>query len=427
MILSKFAKDTTTYKMRIAIIGAGAAGCFAAINIKRKAADAEITVFESGRKPLAKVAVTGGGRCNITNSFEHVKSMAAVYPRGHRLMERLFHMFDNKDTCRWFEAEGVRFVTQEDGCVFPKSQDAMEIVGTLARLMNNMGIRLITGHRITRIEKAGNDNGNGFRIYAGDSETPYYTDIAVVTTGGCPKAGMLDMLAPIGVKTVSPVPSLFGLCLPGDNITALTGTVVENASVAIAGTKHRAEGDLLITHRGVSGPAILRLSSYAARTLHDNDYRVKLTINWMGAASEAEVQEELYAMAAQNPQKQISNIYPTRLNARLWTHLLLRCGIKPEQRWSELARKSYNKLTNVLTNSTFDVDGRNKFKEEFVTCGGVALSNVNPNTLECKSCPGLFFAGEVLDVDALTGGFNLQAAWTMGYVVAEKNNFSAEL
>lgn len=405
--------------MRIAIIGAGAAGCFAAINIKRKMADAEITVYESGRKPLAKVAVTGGGRCNLTNSFEHVKSMPAVYPRGHRLMERLFHTFDYKDAYRWFEDEGVKLVTQDDCCVFPQSQDAMEIVGTLTRLMRSHGIELKTGCRVRRIERTENLDANKIRIYAGNDDTIHEADTVVVTTGGSPKACGLDMLAPIRLKTESPVPSLFSFCLPGDDITAMTGTVVEDVSVAITGTKHRAGGPLLITHWGMSGPAILRLSSYAARTLNATGYKARLTINWMGDMSEAEVHEELYAMAAQNSQKHLSNAYPTRLNARLWTHLLLRSGIKPDQRWGELARKSYNKLTDTLINSIYNMDGKNKFKEEFVTCGGVALSNINLKTLECKTCPGLYFAGEVLDIDAVTGGFNLQAAWTTGYAVAE--------
>lgn len=412
--------------MNIAIIGGGAAGCFASIELKRRMPDARVTVYESGRKLLAKVAVTGGGRCNLTNSFNEVRSIESVYPRGARLMKRLLREFGNEDACRWFEAEGVKLVAQDDQCVFPASQDAMEIVGTLTRLMRKEGVTVRTEHRVGSIRRAvGQDGGasgnSGFDIsFTGNDKPAVRADAVIVATGGSPKPGGLAMLDGLGLDIVPPVPSLFSLCLPGQDVTKLTGTVVDGVSVGLAGTKLRASGPLLITHWGMSGPAILRLSSYAARLLHDNGYKGRLVVNWFGDMDEGEVGDMIGDITVKNSSKQLSSAYPMRLNSRLWLHLLRQSGLRPDMRWAGLGMKGRNKMVSTLTGDTYDVDGKNRFKDEFVTCGGVALSNVNMNTLECKACPGLYFAGEVLDVDAVTGGFNLQAAWTMGHVVARK-------
>ncbi|MBP7359114.1 MAG: NAD(P)/FAD-dependent oxidoreductase [Prevotella sp.] len=407
--------------MYVAIIGAGAAGCFAAINLKRLNPSVDVTVYESGNRPLAKVSVTGGGRCNLTNSFDGIKSLSAVYPRGERLMKRLLHEFSNKDTCEWFEREGVRLITQDDYCVFPQSQDAMEIVDTLINLMNKNKIKICTGHRVDNIEKNNTDEqNNDFRIKFSDTKIKdIKADAVVVAIGGSPHSKGLAFLDNFTLEIVEPRPSLFSFCLPQNSITEMTGTVVNEVEVSLSGTKHRASGPLLITHWGVSGPAILKLSSYAARSLFDNDYKAKLSVNWFGDKNENDVLEHFISTAKANPQKKLSTTRPEHINSRLWLNLLLQSGVDPEQRWCELSKKSYNRMVNTLTNNIYNIEGKNKFKEEFVTCGGIALNNVNSRTLECKTCPGLYFAGEVLDVDAITGGFNLQAAWTMGYVVAK--------
>ena len=399
--------------MKIAIIGAGAAGCFAAIEIKRRRPEAVVTVYESGRKALAKVAVTGGGRCNLTNSFGGVRSIEAVYPRGARLMKRLLREFSHKDAYEWFEREGIRLTTQEDNCVFPVSQDAMEIVDKLLWLMRRYGVGLKTGYRVERITQ---DDVYTLQFSNGESVE---ADKVVVTTGGSPKLSGLKMLDGLGLDIVDPVPSLFSLCLTNNPITCMTGTVVEDVQTSIVGTRMKAEGPLLITHWGLSGPAILKLSSYGARLLHDCNYKAKIAVNWFGSANENEVMELLYEMSIRHPQKQVQSLYPDRFNSRLWLHLLSCAGIRPDMRWAEMGRKSFNRMAAMLTNHIFDITGKNKFKDEFVTCGGVALSNINPSTLESRQHPGLYFAGEVLDVDAITGGFNLQAAWTMGYIVAK--------
>lgn len=404
--------------MNVAIIGAGAAGCFAAIQIKRNNPKANVTVYEAGIKPLAKVAVTGGGRCNLTNSFDGIRSLDEAYPRGARLLKRLFRTFDYNDVYQWFESEGVSLTTQEDECVFPVSQDAMEIVNTLVRLMRSLGVKLITRHRVAAINHEAEDGEYLLTFSHGDVAK---ADAVVVTAGGSPQVRGLEMYEKLGLDIVSPVPSLFSLNLEKNHpMTALMGTVVNDVQARLVGTKLAAFGPLLITHWGVSGPAILKLSSYAARILAENDYIAQLAINWFGQANEAEVTRIITEIAEQNQKKLVSSVWPERFNNRMWCYLIDACGLRQDMRWGELGKKGLNKMVALLTNYTLNIVGKNKYKEEFVTCGGVALSNVNSSTLESKKHPHLYFAGEILDVDAITGGFNLQAAWTMGYVVAEQ-------
>lgn len=440
--------------MKVAIVGAGAAGCFCAIELKRRMPSASVEVFEAGTTALAKVAITGGGRCNLTNSFEGISSLSAAYPRGDKLMKRLFRSFDQRSTWQWFENEGVKLVLQEDHCVFPASQDAMEIVNTLLARMRQAGVTLHTKRKVTGIFPRPE---GGYTISVAelskvqslrqaqrpDSLAPEsiisvpepvegpilqksqrldkhncLADIVVVTTGGSPKLSGLGMLDGLDLEIVPPVPSLFTFNLPGSPVRELMGTVVENASASLVGTKFKASGPLLITHWGMSGPAILKLSSYAARYLAENEYSATLSVNWFGDAGEQDVRDRITALSKDSPQKQILNTHPSELPSRLWNYLISKCGIREDARWAELGSKGMNRLVNTLINDEYQIRGKSRFKEEFVTCGGVALSNINLNTLESKNHPSLYFAGEVLDVDAITGGFNLQAAWSMGYTVA---------
>ena len=404
--------------MNIAIVGAGAAGCFAAIELKRRMPHARVCLYEAGTRPLAKVAVTGGGRCNLTNSFAAVKSLDKVYPRGAKLMKRLLKEFSHRDAYEWFERAGVRLLTQDDECVFPVSQDAMEIVHTLLRLLRLSHVEICTRHRLTRLEHLQDFYRLTFALPETAEPTVVEADAVVVTTGGSPRPTGLDMLRPLELEIVPPVPSLFSLCLPGHPLNGLMGTVVEHVAVSIPGTKMKADGPLLVTHWGLSGPAVLKLSSYAARMLHECGYRCRIAINWFGELKENAVARELQDLASRNSQKQLQSAYPTTFNARLWRYLVTCCKLRPDCRWGELQPTTLGRMAAMLTNHVLEVDGKNRFKEEFVTCGGVALSNVDASTLECRTHSRLFFAGEVLDVDAITGGFNLQAAWTMGYVVA---------
>lgn len=386
-------------KLSIAIIGAGAAGCFCAINLKRMIPNADVHIFESKGKALAKVAVTGGGRCNLTNTFNKVSNLLDVYPRGEKLMRRALAAFSAADTCAWFEKEGVRLVTQEDECVFPQSQDAMQIVNTLLYDIKGLGIQLHLNEKVTYV-----DLNEWDRI--------------VVTTGGHATPAGFGMLEALDIPIEQPVPSLFTFNVPGDWHQLLMGTVVEDVQAFIPGTKFRSRGALLLTHWGMSGPAVLKLSSYAARYLAEHDYQSALCINWMGEASEQEVRQLLQDMMQLHAQKLITSAYPQQFTSKHWSVLLTRMGIPLTQRWGALNTKHLNKMLTVLTADTYQITGKCPFKEEFVTCGGVSLKAVNINTLQSKQYPNLYFAGEVLDVDAVTGGFNLQAAWSMGYVVA---------
>ncbi|MGN1354543.1 MAG: aminoacetone oxidase family FAD-binding enzyme [Alloprevotella sp.] len=400
--------------MHIAIVGAGAAGCFAAIQIARQCPEATVSVFERLSRPLAKVAVTGGGRCNLTNSFADVRSLESVYPRGARLMKRLFKVFDHRAAMRWFEREGVPLVTQEDQCVFPRSQRADDIVQTLLRLMRRHGVHLHTGCGVTAIHPL----SPGYRIDFQEKKS-VEADIVVVTTGGSPRESRLNFLSPLALEKVSPVPSLFSFVLENHPLAEHAGIVVPNVTTRLAGTRFKAEGPLLVTHWGVSGPAILRLSSYAARHLCDNAYRAELVVGWLGEENEASAAEMLQRLSADHEAKQVGSVSPEPLSRRLWHTLLRHAGISHERRWSSLSAKDHRRLASRLTGHTLTISGRNPHKEEFVTCGGIALDQVHPSTLECRRHSGLYLAGEVLDVDAVTGGFNLQAAWTMGFVVAQ--------
>ena len=394
--------------MRTAVVGGGAAGFFLAVNLKEMVPEMDVTILERSQRVLAKVEVSGGGRCNCTNSFADVTDLSQVYPRGYRLLKRLFRQFDYRDAYEWFERHGVRLTTQDDGCVFPASQDSHTIINCLVGEARRHHINICTGAKVESL-----------------ADVADY-DFVAVCTGGSPRAEGLQWLADVGHEIVPPVPSLFTLSIADEAFTALMGTVVEQVQTMIPGTKLRAEGPLLITHWGVSGPAILRLSSYAARVLSEHRYQMPLSINWTGRR-ETEVQQELQAIVAQHPQKQLQSVRPCGLPSRLWDYLLQKTlGERSTNRWQNLSQKELNRLTNALVNDCYLTAGRAQFRDEFVTCGGVSLTSVDAATLESRYVPGLYFAGEVLDIDGVTGGFNFQAAWTTAYAVARAIEVKSE-
>ena len=383
--------------MRTAIIGGGAAGFFLAINLKEMMPAMDVVIIESAQKVLRKVAVSGGGRCNVTNTFEDIRDLKEVYPRGHRLMGRLFRTFSPQDAWQWFEHRGVRLTAQADHCVFPVSQDAHTIIILFLAETKRLGVIVKTGCRITSLDELSD------------------FDYICVTTGGQPRAEGLQWLEQ---DIVEPVPSLFTLSIADSELNALTGTVVPDATAFIPGTKLRASGPLLLTHWGMSGPAILRLSSYAARHLAECDYQSPLMVNW-ASATEAEATEAVVTLIKQCAQKLITSVAPLQLPQRLWAYLCEKAiGQRAHAPWSSLNAKEQRRLVNVLIADEYHTNGRAPHRDEFVTCGGVALTAVNANTLESRTHPGLFFAGEVLDIDGVTGGFNFQAAWTTAYTVA---------
>ncbi len=359
----------------------------------------EVIIFEKSKKVLAKVEVSGGGRCNCTNAFASVRDLSQVYPRGHRLMKRLFKRFDYRDAYAWFERHGVRLVTQEDECVFPASQDSHTIINLFLFEARRLGIEIRTEHKIESLEALSD------------------YDFIAITTGGMSMSN--SSLITLHSSLITPVPSLFTFSIEDEGLRALMGTVVEDATVSIPGTKFRSNGPLLITHWGMSGPAILKLSSYAARELHEHQYQMPLAVNWT-SRKDPEILEELHRIMNVHPQKQLSSIRPFDLPSRLWGYLLEKAlGERAQNRWQNLNKKEVNRLVNILCNDPYQIAGRAAFKDEFVTCGGVSLTAVDPNTLESKDIPHLYFAGEVLDIDGITGGFNFQAAWTTAYTVAQ--------
>ena len=390
----------------IAVIGGGAAGCFCAIEVKRRLPQSKVTIYEAQDKLLAKVAITGGGRCNLTNSFRdfrdakgNLERLEYVYPRGHRLMKRLFNTFSPDDTIKWFESHGVKLVTQPDCCIFPKSQDAMQIVHTLERLLKEKGVEIRTGHKVEDI-------------------TAITENIKVITTGGKKTDKGYGFLAKLNIETEKPIPSLFTFELSDKALKSLSGTVADNATLSIPKTKFKSNGILLVTDWGTSGPATLKLSSYAARFLSETNYQTPLTINWISKTQE-EALAILKIAIAENSLKKLSSINIEGLTNRLWNHIISRSAIREDIRCSEVGPKQMNKLSATLTSDIYDITGKGRFKEEFVTCGGVSLKEIDQNTLHAKKHPDIYFAGEVLDIDAVTGGFNLQAAWTTGYAVAK--------
>lgn len=398
--------------MEIAIIGGGAAGFMTAITAQKTDPASKVTIFERAQKVLAKVEITGGGRCNVTNSFATITDMKQAYPRGDKLMKRLMKTFSYEDTYKWFEKHGVPLVTQEDECVFPKAQDAHAVIDCLVRQARELGITVCCKHRLTDICQK--EDGSFELMFENASHRNFHR--VIVTTGGSPHARGLDYLARLGHKIEHPVPSLFTFNITDRSFCNLMGTVADPVVTAIPGTKMRAEGALLVTHWGMSGPAVLKLSSYAARWLAEQDYKSPLAVSWTGRRTRQEVEEELLQLQTINPRKQLGTLHPFGLPSRLWLYIVNKLGLNTAKPWGEIGRKTLNRLVETLVNDQYTIAGKGSFREEFVTCGGVSLQSVNVKTLESKVCPGLFFAGEVLDIDAITGGFNLQAAWTTGVV-----------
>lgn len=385
--------------MKTAVVGGGAAGFFLAVNLKEMMPDMQVTIFERSQHVLAKVEISGGGRCNCTNSFEEVTDLSQVYPRGHRLLKRLFNNFDYRDAYRWFEEHGVPLVTQDDQCVFPAAQDSHAIINCFLSLARRYQIEICRGSNVQSLED--------IKDY----------DYVVVTTGGSPKGEGLRWLEALGHEIEQPVPSLFTFSITDKRLQALMG-VVTDVEAMIPGTKLRANGPLLITHWGMSGPAVLKLSSHAARYLAEQNYQAPLAIRWLSLSDE-EIASLLYEQVVAQPKKQLTTYNPFGLQQRLWAYLVEKAlDTRMQIRWTELNKKDVNRLVNVLLNDTYQIAGRAPFKDEFVTCGGISLKAINPATLESRHVPHIYFAGEVLDIDGVTGGFNFQAAWTTAYTVA---------
>ena len=403
-------------KKKIAIIGIGAAGCFCAVNIAEQTTDYEIFMYDAGLTPMHKLSLTGGGRCNLTNTFENAENLTKIYPRGDKLLRSLFYNFNHENTIEWFENHDIKLYAQDDGRIFPKSNKAAEIVDKLYFLMNKYGVWTFTGKKLSLIEKTSNEKFS--LTFSNGEKCLEQFDYVIVATGGLSNSPLMESLKKLGIEIIEPVPSLFSLKVKSNVLTSLMGATATNASVMIAGEKFRSEGGLLITHFGFSGPAVLKLSSYAARFLKENNYKCDLAINWLNE-SEDVVFQLINELIKENRNKNILSSHPKNFTNRLWEFLISRAEIQKDKKFSELGNKHLNKLVNILTSDIYHVSGRGQFKDEFVTAGGVSLKSLNHKTLESKTVKNLFFAGEVLDIDAITGGYNLQAAWTTAKTVAE--------
>ncbi len=400
--------------MKIAIIGGGAAGFFAAIHAKENFPKATVIIFEKTTKVLSKVKISGGGRCNVTNGETSIKALALAYPRGGKKLKKAFTKFNTKHTYEWFESKNVPLVIQTDNCVFPKSQNAQSIIDCFLNEANRLNIKIVLQKGVKAIHK----EANKLKLTFIDDENLLFDKI-IVATGGSPKQKGLLWLEKLNHQIEIPVPSLFTFNMPNEPITALMGIVVEKTIVSIQGTKLKSDGPLLITHWGMSGPAILKLSAFGARILSEKQYEFKVQVNWVNETNNNKVMETLQDIVAENLKKQLSSIKPYQLSTRLWLYLLERIGLPKNRKWQEIGKKGLNKLVNILTNDLYAVSGKTTFKEEFVTCGGVSLESIDFNTMQSKTVKNLYFAGEILDIDGITGGYNFQAAWTTAFIAAK--------
>lgn len=400
--------------MKIGIIGGGAAGFFAAIQAKTNHPDSTVIILEKSNKLLSKVKISGGGRCNVTNSETSITELSKAYPRGGKQLKKLFQEFSNEHTLEWFTSRDVPLYAQDDQRVFPVSDNSQSIVDCLMSEVEKLNITIKTETTVKKLETT----VEGINVFFDNINSLFFNKV-IVAAGGSPKKSGLQWLEDLGHKIETPVPSLFTFNMPKEKIKTLMGVAVDHATTRIQGEKLIGNGPLLITHWGMSGPAVLVLSSFGARLLADKNYQFNLQVNWTNEQNQEVVREEIQKIMSEHGQKQLQNMRPYNLPSRLWLFLLEKAELPLVQKWDEIGKKGVHKLIEVLANDVYAVSGKTTFKEEFVTCGGVSLSSVNMKTLESKHMPGLYFAGEVLDIDAITGGYNFQAAWTTGFVAGK--------
>jgi len=405
--------------MKIAIIGGGAAGFFSAIAAKENHPKADVVIFEKSKNILSKVKISGGGRCNVTNSTTSISQLSEAYPRGGKKLKKAFREFSTPQTMQWFETRGVPLMVQDDKCVFPVSQNSQSVIDCFLKETKRLDIKMEIGIGVEAIIPIKDQLQLTFIKEKRPSEI---FDKIIVATGGSPKKSGLSWLENLGHKIEDPVPSLFTFNMPNESVTELMGIVIEKTQVSIQSTKLKSDGPLLITHWGMSGPAILKLSAFGARILSETNYEFKIQVNWVNEKNDNLVLEELKKIVTKHSQKILSNVKPYFLKERLWLYLLEKINLPKNKKWGELGKKGLNKMVTVLTNDIYEVKGKTTFKEEFVTCGGVSLANIDFKTMASKKHPHIYFAGEVLDIDGITGGYNFQAAWTTAFVAGRLAN-----
>ncbi len=397
-------------KYDILIVGGGAAGFFTAINLVEKNPTLKVAILERGKEVLSKVKISGGGRCNVTHACFVPNDLVKFYPRGEKELRGPFHQFCSGDTIEWFEKHGVELKIEDDGRMFPVSNSSDTIVDCFLTATHKLGIDILTGQSVQSIFKA-----TDYWKVQTTSEN-YSCQNLILTTGSNPK--IWEMLANIGHSIIPPVPSLFTFNI-GDKRTKDLMGVSAMASVKVKNSKLEASGPLLITHWGMSGPGILRLSAWGARELADKNYQFAIQVNWLNEVTLEEAEEKLKELKLEHSKKAVSKKSPFEFPNRLWENLVLAATISEDTKWADLTKKQLQNLALQLTQGEFQVNGKSTFKEEFVTAGGIDLKEINFKTMESKLHPNLYFAGEIVNIDAITGGFNFQNAWTSGFIVAE--------
>ena len=397
---------------RIGIVGGGAAGFFAALACAEANRSAEIFILEKTAHFLAKVKISGGGRCNVTHACFNPREFTLRYPRGERELIAPFQQFSASDTVAWFAANGVALKTEADGRMFPISDSSQTIIDCLLGRARAAGIKLIPNCGVERVVKKVDV---GFELTLSNGET-LACDQLLLAIGGCRTPALGQLAISLGHTLEPPVPSLFTFHVNTPWLRELAGVSVEAAEVSVSETKLRERGALLATHWGLSGPAVLRLSAWGALALAERNYKFLLHVNWLPHLNAEKLAKEFQSRHQYSGAKLVVNVPLVPLTARLWEQLVLASGIPRDTRWSALSGAAQHKLIQQLLRSEFPVTGKSLNKDEFVTCGGVRLREVNFKTMESRVCPGLFFAGEVLDIDGITGGFNFQAAWTTGWI-----------
>jgi predicted Rossmann fold flavoprotein len=393
----------------IIIVGGGAAGFFTAINIVEKNPKLKVAILERGADVLQKVRISGGGRCNVTHACFEPNELVKYYPRGEKELRGPFHQFSSGDTIEWFEKHGVELKIEDDGRMFPVSNSSQSIIDCFLEATQKLGIKILTGQSVQSIFK----KENVWKIETQNEN--YIAEKLILATGSNPK--IWEMLQTYGHAIVSPVPSLFTFNIKDPRIKELPG-VATQVTVKVKDTKLESTGPLLITHWGMSGPAVLKLSAWGARILHDKNYQFSIFVNWLNDVDADDAEKKLKALKQEHAKKAVSKKSPFDFPNRLWESLVLASGIETETKWADLSKTQLQNLSSQLTNGTFQVNGKSTFKEEFVTAGGINLKEVNFKTMESKLHENLYFAGEIVNIDAITGGFNFQNAWTSGFILA---------
>ncbi len=406
----KFCNSLRVSSRQIIIVGGGAAGFFAAIAAAEQGAS--VRLLEKTSRFLDKVRISGGGRCNVTHACFETREFAARYPRGQRALLGPFQKFSARDTVAWFEARGVKLKTEADGRMFPVTDSSQTIMDCLFQAAEKAGVQFRLNCPVETVAK--NASGNfGLTLAGGETISG---DKLLLATGGCRAAAAGQLAGSLGHQLEPPVPSLFTFQIESPWLRSLAGVSLAQAEVSVPAAKLRERGPLLVTHWGLSGPAVLKMSAWGARDLHGLNYEFPLFVNWLPELSPEKITEEFQSRRQTNGARLVVNVPLAPLTARLWEQLVLAAGIARDTRWSALTRPQMHALGQQLTRSEFPVAGKSLNKDEFVTCGGVKLNEVNFKTMESRVCPGLFFAGELLDIDGITGGFNFQAAWTTGFI-----------